>query len=193
MMNKARVTSKSLRRVGATVSVGLIVASSVLVLGTVAKAAEPVYPFEGSWVVANRACTAGSPHVRIYTPHEVTSRGGRCSFKKVASGSGLFEIFEDCHHSERPGDYTETIRMIGPDAMQMKRQAGRLKIARGARYYRCSIAGPASKAPSAPPPRKPATSVPETQTHIDEPPKPSPELVTSRRVKATLRWYHSVS
>ena len=153
-------------------SLGLIVASGILVLGGAARAAEPIYPFEGSWVVANRACTAGSPHVRIYTQHEVTSRGGRCSFKKVASGSGLFEIFEDCRHSERPGDYTETIRMIGPDAMQMKRQAGRLKIARGSRYLRCSLAGPGGKLSSSPPPRKPTSAAPETQLHGEEPPKP---------------------
>ena len=151
---------------------GLIAASGVVVLAAAAQAAEPVYPFEGSWVVANRACTAGSPHLRIYTQHEVTSRSGRCSFKKVASGSGLFEIFEDCRHSERPGDYTETIRMIGPDAMQMKRQSGRLKIARGSRYLRCSVAGPGPKLPSSPPPRKPAFAVPEPQTHMEEPPKP---------------------
>ena len=171
MTSEHRVAFDLFRYAGATVSFGLIVVSGVLVLAAAARAAEPVYPFEGSWVAANRACTAGSPHLRIYTQHEVTSRGGRCSFKKVASGSGLFEIFEDCRHSERPGDYTETIRMIGPDAMQMKRQAGRLKIARGSRFLRCAIAGPGTKPPSSPPPRKPA-SVPETQTHIEEPTKP---------------------
>ena len=172
MTSERRVALDLWRHAGAMASFGLLMISSVVVLGTTAQAAEPAYPFEGSWVAANRACTAGSPHVRIYTQHEVTSRGGHCSFKKVASGSGLFEIFEDCRHSERPGDYTETIRMIGPDAMQMKRQAGRLKIARGSRYLRCSVAGPGSKPPTSPPPRKPASAVPETQTHIDEPPKP---------------------
>ena len=160
------------RRLGFDLLRGLMAASGVVVLAAAAQAAEPAYPFEGSWIVANRACTAGSPHLRIYTQHEVTSRSGRCSFKKVASGSGLFEIFEDCRHSERPGDYTETIRMIGPDAMQMKRQSGRLKIARGSRYLRCSVAGPGTKLPSSPPPRKPASAVPDTQTHIEEPSKP---------------------
>ena len=160
------------RRVGFDLLRGLMAASGVVMLAAAAQAAEPAYPFEGSWIAANRACTAGSPHLRIYTQHEVTSRGGRCSFKKVASGSGLFEIFEDCRHSERPGDYTETIRMIGPDAMQMKRQSGRLKIARGSRYLRCSVAGPATKLPSSPPPRKPGSAVPEPQTHSEEPLKP---------------------
>ena len=160
------------RRVRFDVLRGLLVASGVVVMAAATQAAEPAYPFEGSWIAANRACTAGSPHLRIYTQHEVTSRGGRCSFKKVASGSGLFEIFEDCRHSERPGDYTETIRMIGPDAMQMKRQAGRLKIARGSRYLRCSLASPGPKLPSSPPPRKPGSAVPETQTHTEELPKP---------------------
>ena len=171
MTNEHRIAFGLFRQAGAIVSLGLIAVSGVLLLAVPGQAAEAIYPFEGSWVVANRACTAGSPHIRIYTQHEVTSRGGRCSFKKVASGSGLFEIFEDCRHSERPGDYTETIRMIGPDAMQMKRQAGRLKIARGSRYLRCTIAGSGAKPASAPLPRKPA-SVPDPQTHIEEPAKP---------------------
>ena len=163
---------RNLRFTGSTRSVGFLVLSAVVVIAAGARAAEPLYPFEGSWVAANRVCVAGSPHVRIYTQHEVTSRSGRCSIKKVASGSGLLEIFEDCRHSERPGDYTETIRMIGPDAMQMKRQSGRLKIARNARYLRCTAAAPGSKLPSPPPLRKPGSTVPETQTHIEEPPKP---------------------
>ena len=151
--------------------VGVVVLSALVACATGARAAEPIYPFEGSWVAANRACVAGSPHVRIYTPHEVTSRSGRCSIKKVASGSGLFEIFEDCRHSERPGDYTETIRMIGPDAMQMKRQSGRLKIARGVRYLRCAAGGLATKpSPSLPPLKKPGSTVSEPQS--GEPPKP---------------------
>ena len=171
MTSEHHVGYDDLRHARPTLSIGLLVLSGVVVFSTGARAAEPVYPFEGSWVAANRACVAGSPHVRIYTQHEVTSRSGRCSIRKVASGSGLFEIFEDCRHSERPGDYTETIRMIGPDAMQMKRQSGRLKIASGARYLRCSAAGPGSKPPSTPPSRKPGAA-PETQTQSEEPPKP---------------------
>ena len=108
-----------------------------------ALAAEPSYPFEGTWVRANRVCAANAPRVRTYTAHEVTFPTGHCTYRKVAAGGGQFEIFEDCRRAEHPGNYTETIRMLGPDLMQMRRQAARLKIARPLRYARCTVAAPA--------------------------------------------------
>ena len=109
-----------------------------------AGAAEPSYPFEGTWVRANRVCVANAPRVRTYTPHEVTFATGHCTFRKVATGGGQFEVFEECRKAERPGNFTETIRMLGPDLMQLRRQAARLKIARPLRYSRCTIAAPAA-------------------------------------------------
>lgn len=108
-----------------------------------ARAAEPSYPFEGTWVRANRVCAANAPRVRTYTAHEVTFATGHCTFRKVATGGGQFEIFEECRKAERPGNYTETIRMLGADLMEMRRQAARLKIARPLRYTRCTVAAPA--------------------------------------------------
>ena len=109
-----------------------------------ARAAEPPYPFEGTWVRANRVCAASAPRVRTYTARDVTFPTGHCTFRKVATGGGQFEIFEDCRKAERPGNYAETIRMIGTDLMQMRRQAARLKIARPLRYARCTVAAPAT-------------------------------------------------
>lgn len=126
------------------------------IAATPARAAEPSYPFEGTWVRANRVCTANAPRTRTYTPHEVTFATGRCTFRKVATGGGQFEIFEECRKAERPGNFTETIRMLGPDLMQVRRQAARLKIARPLRYARCTIAasspvaGAAKPSPSGP-------------------------------------------
>ena len=115
-----------------------------------AHAAEPAYPFEGTWVRANRVCAANAPRARTYTAHEVTFPSGHCTFRKVATGGGQFEIFEECRKAEHPGNFTETIRMTGPDLMQMRRQAARLKIARPLRYARCTVAAPA---PVGAPPR----------------------------------------
>ncbi len=112
-------------------------------IGRPARAAEPSYPFEGTWVRANRVCAANAPRVRTYTAQDVTFPTGHCTFRKVAKGGGQFEIFEECRRAERPGNYTETIRMLGPDLMQMRRQAARLKIARPLRYTRCTVAAPA--------------------------------------------------
>lgn len=133
-----------------------------------ARAAEPVYPFEGTWVRANRVCAANAPRVRTYTAHEVTFPSGHCAFRKVATGGGQFEIFEDCRRAEHPGNYTETIRMLGPDLMQMRRQAARLKIARPLRYARCTAAAPApAKTPAAPAPHP-------ADDHAAKPPSPKP-------------------
>lgn len=115
---------------------------AVVVGAATAGAAEPGYPFEGTWVRANRECVPNAPRVRTYTAKEVTSPSGRCSYRKVATGGGQFEIFEDCRRSEHPGNYTETIHMLGADLMQVRRQAARLKIARPLRYARCTIAAP---------------------------------------------------
>ena len=127
---------------GATRSAALALLVAGVVAGS-ARAAEPSYPFEGTWVRANRVCAANAPRVRTYTTRDVTFPTGHCTFRKVATGGGQFEIFEECRKAERPGNYTETIRMQGSDLMQMRRQATRLKIARPLRYMRCTIAAPA--------------------------------------------------
>ncbi len=132
-----------------------------------ARAAEPSYPFEGTWVRANRVCAANAPRVRTYTAQDVTFPTGHCTFRKVAKGGGQFEIFEECRRAERPGNYTETIRMLGPDLMQMRRQAARLKIARPLRYTRCTVAAPA---------RAPGTRGPRPQAAARRrPPEPRPD------------------
>lgn len=139
-----------------------------IALAAPAGAAEPSYPFEGTWVRANRVCAANAPRVRTYTGKDVSFPTGRCTFRKVATGGNQFEIFEDCRRAERPGNYTETIRMLGPDLMQLRRQAARLKIARPLRYTRCTaaVAAPAATPPKASPAqRHPGQGV--------EPPKPN--------------------
>lgn len=128
-------------------AIGLLLAG--IALGP-ARAAEPAYPFEGTWVRANRVCAANAPRVRSYTAQDVTFPTGRCTYRKVVKGGGQFEIFEECSKAERPGNYTETIRMQGSDLMTMRRQAARLKIARPLRYARCTIAAPA---PAGTPPK----------------------------------------
>ena len=117
--------------------------------GGPARAAEPSYPFEGTWVRANRVCAPGAPRERTYTAHDVTFPTGRCSYRKVAGSGGQFEVFEDCRRAERPGNYTETIRMLGPDLMVMRRQAARLKITRPLRYARCTTTATAAPPPAA--------------------------------------------
>ena len=120
-------------------------ALALLLLGAAAApthAAEPNYPFEGTWVRANRVCAANAPRVRTYTAHDVAFATGHCTFRKVAAGGGQFEVFEECRRADHPGNYTETIRILGPDLMQVRRQASRLKITRPLRYARCPIAAP---------------------------------------------------
>ena len=124
---------------GVALALALLLAASAS-----ASAAEPNYPFEGTWIRANRVCAPNAPRVRTYTAKEVTFPTGHCGFRKIATGGGLFEIFEDCRRAEHPGSYTETIRMLGPDLMQVRRSAARLKIGRPLRYTRCSVAAPAA-------------------------------------------------
>lgn len=147
-------------------ALGLLLAG--LAMGS-ARAADPPYPFEGTWVRANRVCVANAPRVRSYTAHDVTFPTGHCTYRKVAAGGGQFEIFEECRKAERPGNYTETIRMLGPDLMQMRRQAARLKIARPLRYTRCTVAAPA---PAGGPPK---AAIPAPH-HAAEARPPEPRL-----------------
>jgi hypothetical protein len=150
-----------------------------------ARAAEPSYPFEGTWVRANRVCAANAPRTRTYTPHEVTFATGRCTFRKVATGGGQFEIFEECRKAERPGNFTETIRMLGPDLMQVRRQAARLKIARPLRYARCTAAAPVTGARASPSgPHHVAEPEPHgAEPHAAEPHGPEPHAAEDHGVK----------
>ncbi len=140
-----------------------------------ARAAEPGYPFEGTWVRANRICAANAPHARTYTARDVTFASGHCSFRKVVSAGGQFEIFEDCRRADRPAKLTETIRMLSPDLMQMRRQETRLKIPRPLRFTRCTIAAPSpagapKPAPLVGPHRGPSVAVPHgIEPHEGEP------------------------
>lgn len=161
---------------------GLAVALALLLAASAsARAAEPNYPFEGTWIRANRVCAPNAPRVRTYTAKEVTFPTGHCGFRKVATGGGLFEIFEDCRRAEHPGSYTETIRMLGPDLMQVRRSAARLKIGRPLRYTRCSAAAPGPSGPPAHPaaaqhhPAPPGEARPgEPRPQDGKPPEPRP-------------------
>ena len=147
------MTNKLQMPAGPSVRVALLVALSLAALsqsGSATRAADASYPFEGTWVRANRACTATAPLARTYTSREVIGATVHCAVRKVAAGSGQFEIFEECRRGERPGNFTETIRMMGADAMVVRRQVARLKIARPLRYIRCSIAGQSGVKTAAP-------------------------------------------
>lgn len=117
---------------GVAVSVGLWLSG--------AQAAESAYPFLGAWVRADRVCSATSTRERIYTPHDVVSSRGRCTIRKVVTGSGsTYELFERCERpNERAAPVRETIRMTGPDSMMLTRQTTRLKLSRSVRYTRCA-------------------------------------------------------
>lgn len=138
----------------AAVPMGLL--GLILIGSGVVRGAEP-YPFEGSWVRADRVCTSAAPSLRTYTARDVTLAGGRCTLRKVTFGSGEWELFEDCRRADHPGTAIEKIRMAGPDTMIVKHQVNRLKIPRGRRFTRC--VPPAAK-PAAPSPRVPPTPVP---------------------------------
>lgn len=118
-----------------------------------AAAADPQYPFIGSWARSDRACSATGTRERTYSAHEVVSPRGRCSIRRVAHGSGGFELFERCERpNERPYNISEVIRMTGPDTMVLNRQVARLKLSRSLRFSRCQLAQPAaapSKSPAA--------------------------------------------
>lgn len=104
-----------------------------------AKAAEAPYPFEGAWVRSDRTCSATSTRERVYTARDVTSSRGRCTIRKVASGSGnSFELFERCDRpNERPSHVRETIQITGPTSMTLTRQTSRLKLSRSLRFTKC--------------------------------------------------------
>lgn len=159
---------------GRALALSLLVAAAT---AAPARAAEPSYPFEGTWVRANRVCTASASRVRTYTGKDVTFPTGRCTFRKVAMGGNQFEIFEDCRRAERPGNFTETIRMLGADLMQVRRQAARLKIARPLRYARCTAAvAPPAGAPKPPPmPHHPGPAAETLKPSEPRPAEPKPD------------------
>ena len=113
---------------------------------TLAKA-DP-YPFEGTWIRADRVCSASATQVRTYSAKDVTSSLAHCTIRRVSSGSGAFELVEECRRNDRNQTVTETIRMSSPDSLVLKRQTSRLKIPRSLRYTRCSAAPAASVHPT---------------------------------------------
>jgi hypothetical protein len=137
------------------VGVGVLMMTGAL---SGALAAEP-YPFEGTWILPQHPCVAGSMHLRTYTAREVVSPRGKCSIRRIAQGSGAFELMEECRHDGRPSTETETIRMTSPDSLLLKRQISRLKIPRQIRYARCNVPAAAPAAPPPSQPRAPARTV----------------------------------
>lgn len=117
-------------------------AAILLTCSAAARAAEAPYPFEGTWVRAERACSPNATRVRTYTSRDVTSPRGHCAIRRVAAGGGAFELLEECRRDGRSGSVTETIKLSGPDTMTVRRQLSRLKITRPLRYQRCSAAAP---------------------------------------------------
>lgn len=112
------------------------------------RAADSSYPFEGSWVRADRTCSATSTRERIYTARDVTSSRSKCMIRKVAAGSGnVFELFERCERpNERPSPVRETIQITGPSSMTLTRQTARLKLSRSLRFTKCpAVQGSAPK------------------------------------------------
>ncbi len=125
----------------------------LVLLGGSAAAASAPYPFEGTWVRADRICSPAAPSLRTYTAREIVTPSGRCMLRKAVFGSGDWELFEDCRRSEHAGNVIEKIRMMGADQMIVKRQVNRLKIPRGRRYSRCMAVAPKLGVP----PIRPAT------------------------------------
>ncbi len=104
--------------------------------------APAAYPFEGTWIRADRPCNAKATLVRTYTAHDVVSSRSHCAIRRVeGSGAGPFELLEDCRRNPPPR-VTETIRMLAPDQFTLKRQVVRLKIPRPVRFARCTAAAP---------------------------------------------------
>ncbi|WP_131195472.1 hypothetical protein [Lichenihabitans psoromatis] len=124
-------------RTGLLASV-LLVALAIVPVS--AWAADASYPFVGTWIRADRVCSATAIDVRIYTAKEVTSSRSHCTIRRVASSANTFELLEECRRGERHGSVTETIRMTSPDSMMLRRQYSRLKIPRSVRYARCNAA-----------------------------------------------------
>ena len=126
-------------------------------------AAETPYPFEGTWLGAEHACTPTATRTRTYTSKDVVSALGHCAIRRIAAGSGSFELREECRRNDRLVNVTEIIRITSPDSMVLRRQLMRLKIPRPIRFVRCTIAAPATPS-SGPHPGKPP-AVPETARH----------------------------
>lgn len=135
---------------------------------TPSRAAEAPYPFEGTWVRAERTCTPTTIRARTYTAREVISPRGRCAIRRVASGSNSFELLEECRRGDRPSTVTETVRMIAPDSLTSKRQESRLKIPRQIRYQRCTPANPGPPRSTKGPPASEPRPVPDARP-VSEP------------------------
>jgi hypothetical protein len=116
-------------------------AASLIVLFAAAsgvRAAEPSYPFVGSWVRSDRSCSASATRERIYSARDVVSNRSRCTIRRIASGSGGYQLFERCERpNEKPFNVSEIIRMTGPDSMVLTRQTARLKLSRSLHFTRC--------------------------------------------------------
>lgn len=129
-----------MRRAAAVLGPALLAGTLALCTGA-AGATDPSYPFVGSWVRSDRTCTASAARERTYTPKEVVSSRSRCGIRRVAHGSGGYELFERCERAgERPANISEIIRMTGPDTMVLTRQTARLKLSRSLRFTRCAAA-----------------------------------------------------
>jgi hypothetical protein len=112
-----------------------------LTCGGAQAAPEPTYPFVGSWVRSDRSCSASTSRERVYTARDVTSSRGKCAIRRVAHGSGGFEIFERCERpNEKSSNVSEIIRMTGADAMVVTRRTARLKLSRSLHFSRCTSA-----------------------------------------------------
>lgn len=142
--------------------------AGALIVSTAGLRAEQPYPFEGTWIRADRICSSNPPSARTYTARELSLPNGHCTLRRVAFGSGEWEVFEECRRGEHQGSLTERIRMLGPDSMMIKQQVVRLKIPRGHRFTRCTMAAPQKLAPSGP-----AHSGPAPTGHSG-PPAPAP-------------------
>ena len=131
-----------------------------LLPGLARAAPEPGYPFVGNWIRSDRACAASTSRERVYTSKEVTSSRGKCAIRKVAHGSGGYELFERCERpNEKAANVSEIIRMAGPDALILTRRTARLKLSRSLHFNRCGDlppergqAGPPRAAPVSPSP-----------------------------------------
>lgn len=134
----ARISLSALAMIGA------MLLSSASASAAAPAMADPHYPFEGTWIRADRVCTPKAPLVRTYTTREVISSRSRCVIRRVVGGTGSFDLVEECRHNDRPMTVTESIRMLSPDMMSLKRHELRLKIPRAVRFARCNAAPPAT-------------------------------------------------
>ncbi len=119
--------------------IGVALLLSACFVATPGHAADPTYPFIGSWIRADRSCAASPTRERVYTAKDVVSNRSKCTVRKIVSGSGAFELFERCERpNEKPYTVNETIRMTGSDSMTLIRQTARLKLSRSLRFTRCA-------------------------------------------------------